>query len=148
VQEIVVACIGLFASVVVASLSYYFTKKSQLKIEERQLKEEYYRFFIKALSDVAIDNKDDEAQKRLSEGFNSLIIMANANVVRKLMDFHNFVKLENASITRDSEEWSIKHDALLAELARAIREDLFGKKEEIEEFPPIHLVGRKFNKKI
>ena len=77
-------------------------------MEERRLKEEFYRSFIKALSDVAIDNKDDDAQKRLSEGFNSLLLMANANAVRKLMDFHDFVRIENTTILRDSEEWAKK----------------------------------------
>jgi peptidoglycan/LPS O-acetylase OafA/YrhL len=60
---VIVAMIGLLASVIAASLSYYFTKKYQLKMEERRLKEEFYKLFIKALSDVAINNKDSEAQK-------------------------------------------------------------------------------------
>jgi len=38
-----------------------------MRLEERRLKEEYYKAFIKALSDVAIDNRDTAAQKRLSE---------------------------------------------------------------------------------
>ncbi len=63
-STVIVATIGLLASVSTASLSYYFTKKHQLEMEERRLKEEFYKSFIKALSDVTIDNKDDEAQKK------------------------------------------------------------------------------------
>ncbi|MCK5306830.1 MAG: hypothetical protein KAJ66_06810 [Candidatus Omnitrophica bacterium] len=143
-SEIIVASIGLLASAITASLSYYFTKKHQLKREECRLKEEFYRLFIKALSDVAIDNKDDDAQKSLSEGFNSLLLMANANVVSKLMEFHNFVKMENVVIPRDSEEWTRKHDDLLTELVKEMRQDLFGKGKNINRFfPKVHLVGRK-----
>ena len=145
-MEIIVASIGLLASAITVSVSYFFTKKHQLKMEERRLKEEFYKSFIKALSDVAIDNKDDEAQKRLSEGFNSLIVIASANVVRKLMDFHDFVRLENTTIPRNSEEWSRKHGILLNELVKAMRQDLFGKREAIDKFPAIHLVGRKPSK--
>ena len=146
---IIIASIGLLSSVITASLSYYFTKKHQLKMEERRLKEEFYRSFIKALSDVAIDNEDDAAQKRLSEGFNSLLLMANANVVSKLMEFHNFVKIENTAIPRDSEEWTKKHDDLLTELVKEMRQDLFGKEKNINKFfPKVHLVGRKLNRKI
>ncbi len=143
-STVIVATIGLLASVSTASLSYYFTKKHQLEMEERRLKEEFYKSFIKALSDVAIDNKDDEAQKRLSEGFNSLLLIANANVVKKLMEFHDFVKIENTNIHRDSEEWSRKHDDLLTELVKAMRQDLFGKEKDIDKFfPRVHLVGRR-----
>ena len=67
-EPILVASISLFASVITASLSYHFTKKHQLKMEERQLKEEYYKSFIKALSDVAIDNYNNKAQKNYLKG--------------------------------------------------------------------------------
>jgi hypothetical protein len=56
--SVVVASVGLLASVITASLTYYFTKKHQLKMEERRLKEESYRKFIKALSDMALDNSE------------------------------------------------------------------------------------------
>ncbi len=138
-MEVIVTSIGLLASVFTVSLTYFFTKKHQLKMEERRIKEEFYKSFIKALSDVAIDNKDDEAQKRLSEGFNSLIVIANTEVVKKLMDFHNFTSIGNITVPRNSEEWSKKHDVLLNELVKAMRQDLFGKKEK--QFPVIHLVG-------
>ncbi|MFA5411371.1 MAG: hypothetical protein WC321_05895 [Candidatus Omnitrophota bacterium] len=146
-MEIIVATIGLLASAIAVSLTYFFTKKHQLKMEERRLKEEYYKSFIKALSDVAIDNKDEVAQKRLSEGFNSLIVIGGANVVEKLMEFHNFIRIENTNIPRNSEDWSVKHDDILNELVKAMRTDLFGNKEIKNKFPRIHLVGRKSDKR-
>jgi hypothetical protein len=105
-EPIIIASISLLASVITAALSYYFTKKHQLKIEGSRLKEEYYKSFIKALSDVAIDNKDNEAQRRLSEGFNSLIVIGRPAVVKKLMEFHDFVRVENAQLSRNSRDWS------------------------------------------
>jgi hypothetical protein len=142
-EPIIVASISLLASVITASLSYYLTKKHQIKTEERKLKEGYYKSFIKALSDVAIDNYDDEAQKRLSEGFNSLIVIAGPNVVRELMEFHNFIRPENTIIHRDSEDWSIEHDNRLRKLIKAMREDIFDKEKDIDKYiSKVHLVGK------
>lgn len=142
-SQIIIASISLVTAVVTASLSYYFTKKHQLKMEERKLKEEYYKSFIKALSDVAIDNFNDEAQKRLSEGFNSLIVIASPAVVKKLMEFHNFIRPQNQSMPRDSNEWLIEHDNMLRDLVKTMREDIFGKEKDIDNYlSQVHLVGK------
>ena len=142
-EPIIVASISLFASVITASLSYHLTKKHQLKMEERRLKEEYYKSFIKALSDVAIDNYDNKAQKKLSEGFNSLIVMASPKVVKVLMKFHNFIKPTNTIIPRDSKEWSIEHDNQLQKLIKTMRQDIFGKEKNIDDYiSQVHLVGK------
>jgi hypothetical protein len=141
--QIIIAAISLLAAVITASLSYYFTKINQSKMEERKLKEEYYRSFIKALSDVAIDNFNDEAQKRLSEGFNSLIVIASPDVVQELMEFHNFIRPQNTTIPRDSVEWLTEHDNRLRTLVKAMREDIFGKEKNIDKYiSQVHLVGK------
>lgn len=143
IEPLIVAAISLFASVVTAALSYWFTKKHQLRMEERRLKEEYYKAFVKALSDVAIDNRDVAAQKRLSEGFNSLIVIGSPPVVKKLMQFHDFVKTENTAIPRDANEWASRHDELLRELVKVMRRDIYGKEKDIDEYiSNVHLVGR------
>ncbi|MCB4790329.1 MAG: hypothetical protein LHV68_00415 [Elusimicrobia bacterium] len=145
--SVIIAVIGLIASVVTASLSYYFAKQQQIKIQERRLKEEYYKSFIKALSDVAIDNKSDEALIKMSEAFNSLIVMGSPEVVEKVMDFHDFVKPSNKEINRLSQEWLQKHDQLLREMVIVMRKDLFGKEKNINNYlHNVHLVGGKLNK--
>ena len=142
-EPFILAAITLFASVLTASLSYWFTKKHQLRLEERRLKEEYYKAFIKALSDAAIDNQDVTAQDRLSEGFNSLIVIGSPSVVKKLMQYHNFVRMDNTEIPRDSKEWSLRHDELLRELIKEIRLDIYGKEKDIDKYiSSVHLVGR------
>ena len=143
IEPLLIASISLFASVLTASLSYWFTKKHQLRMEERRLKEEYYKIFIKALSDVAVDNRNDEAQKRLSEGFNSLIVIGSPPVVKSLMKFHDFARMENVEIPRDSNEWILRHDELLRELIKEMRRDIHGKERDIDEYiSNVHLVGR------
>ncbi len=141
-SPIIVAAIGLIASVIVASVSYYFTKKQESKNQDRRLKEEYYKSFLKSLSDVALDNYDEKALKALSESFNFLIVIAGAKVVKELMNYHNFVKTTNKTIDRSTEEWSKKHDELLKEMVKAMREDIFGKEKNIDQYiSGVHLVG-------
>jgi hypothetical protein len=141
--QIIVASIGLFASVITASISYYFTKKHQLKIQDRRLKEEFYKSFIKSLSDVAKNNKDSQALDRLSEGFNSLLLIGSPDVVEKLMDYHDFIKMGNNTIPRDSNEWRLKHDEMLKKLIITIRKDLFGNEKNADEkLKKVHLVGK------
>jgi hypothetical protein len=140
-STIVLSIIALVASVITASVTYYLTKKQQFALEERRLKEEFYRGFVKALSDVAMDNSDEAAIDRLSNGFNTLTLVANKEVVALLMEFHAFVSKKN-SIPRDSPEWATRHDKLYTELIRQMRGDLFGRMEEVASFPPVHLAGR------
>ncbi len=138
---IIIAIIGLLGSLT----AYYFTKKQEIEAEQRKLKQEYYKNFIKALSDVAIDNFDDDAQKRLSESFNSLIVIAAPKVVQRLMGYHNFVRVENTEIDRDSKQWAEKHDELLRVLIAEIRKDIYTNERSgrADAFlSQVHLVGR------
>jgi hypothetical protein len=100
-------------------------------------KEEYYRFYIKALSDVALDNSNEEAKDRLSEGFNSLLLVASEKVVKKLMDYHDHIKIKSPK----PDGWGEGHDVILRDLVKMMRADIFGKQDE--EYPQIHLVGGK-----
>lgn len=143
-QPIIIASIGILASVVTASLSYYFTKRHQLKMEERRLKENFYIKFIESLSLVALDNNNTVALDKLADSFNNLLIIANQKTVEILLEFHNFVKIgSNVGLQRDSNEWLIQHDELLTKLIKEIRRDLLGKKSVNDKnFPNIHLTGR------
>jgi hypothetical protein len=138
---ILVAVLGLLASVISASVTYYLTKRQQFALEERRLKEEFYRRFIKALNDATAENPEDDAINALSEGFNSLVLVANKKVVKQLMDFHDFVKITNKDVSRGTKEWGQNFDKLYTELIRSIRADLFGREEDAATFPPLHMVG-------
>ena len=70
--EIWVALIALAASLLVAALTYFLTKRHEWSMQGRRLREEYYRSFVKALSDVAHDNTDSRAVDRLSESINDV----------------------------------------------------------------------------
>ena len=50
-MQILIATIGIVIAAVSASLSYFFTKRNQLRVDECRLKEKCYLDYIKALSD-------------------------------------------------------------------------------------------------
>jgi len=142
-QSIIVAGISLFASALTISLTYYFTKKHQLKMEERRLKEEFYKTFIVAMNDLVTDNKNAKFQKSFSNSVNSLLLIADSEVVNNLTLFVEYIK--NKSVNRNSDDWINKHDILLTKLIKSMRKDLFGNKYTDEKVFPkiIHLTGGK-----
>lgn len=141
-SAIIVASLSFLASVVTASLSYAFTKRNQILNDARRIKEEFYRQFVKALSDIAINNSDTKAQTLFSESINTLLLIGSPGVVRSLMEFHNHVRSENTTIPRESNEWLELHNHLLGELYKELRLDLFGHRSINKNFPKIHLVRR------
>jgi len=59
------------------------------------------------------------------------------------MELHNFIRPANTKIPRDSQEWSIEHDNRLRQLVKAMRQDIFGKEKNIDNFiSQVHLVGK------
>ncbi|MGQ0643879.1 MAG: hypothetical protein ACT4O3_00090 [Elusimicrobiota bacterium] len=133
--SVVVASVGLLASVITASLTYYFTKKHQLKMEERRLKEESYRKFIKALSDMALDNSEKN-RMAVADIWNSMLLVAHSDVLKRWQIFHQSFKPNI-----DYRVWPDEQRTLFTELIRAMRADLLGDKSDI---PTIQfLTGKK-----
>ena len=140
--SVIIATLGLLGSVLTASLSYYFTKKHQFKMEERRLKEEFYKMYVKALSKVANDNKDPIAENELVNAYNQLLLIGNPEVIQKLIGYHDLIRRDVESIPRNSQAWLEQHDKLLTEMINAMRTDLFSARMDIPS--TIHLIrGRK-----
>lgn len=80
---------------------YYksLTKRSQLKFEERKLKESYYTNYVKAISNNVL-MKDEHAE--LDDAQNCLILVGSVEVVRILMQFHDAIKLSAPFAARNT----------------------------------------------
>lgn len=123
---------GIFIAALTASLSYVFTKKQQVASEVRKRKEEYYKKLIKRISNSAIDNEDEEANREFWECINTSYVFASVPVINKLLEFHNFICAHKISrCSKEWNEWIDHHDKLLYELVVLIRHDLYGKEEKI-----------------
>ena len=139
---IILAAIGLLASVITASLSYVFAKSREIAMKNRQLKEEHYREFMRAMSDVALDNKSHAALDRFADSMNTITLVGGGPVVHAVMELHDWIREGNTSVERNSEEWVKRHDDLLNDVVKSMRMDLYGKHPNPNKhFPRIHLVG-------
>ena len=137
-MELLIAVIGIIGAAISVSLTNYFSKRNQMKMEERKLKEAYYADYINALSYNVIrcDDKLDYMD-RLSDAQNKLLLVGSSNVVEKLMKFNEYTKITNRTV-----DFSIdKHDQLLKDVVVAMREDMFGKHKN-KGYPGIHLSGK------
>ena len=66
-EAIIVAIIAASASIVVAALTFYLTKRYELYVQWRSEKMNHYRILFSALSDLAVDGTDkDDANKRFA----------------------------------------------------------------------------------
>ena len=87
--NVLVAMITVSGSILVASLTYYFTKLLQTKTEWQHEKMNHYKVLLSALSDAAVDGKDKkEANERFSLASNTICLVAPQDVVAALMKFH------------------------------------------------------------
>jgi len=139
-STIIIAGISLLGSIIIASLSYYFTKKQQISKEWREAKINHYKVLISSLSDLAIDDLDkEEANIRFADAVNTIALIAPQNVITALMNFHDEVKLSNQNKSQEN------HDKLLIELLLAIRKDIKISKRDNPDTFNFHLVGSKTN---
>lgn len=136
--QVLIPIIGVIAAIISAAFSYYLTKKNQMSIEERKLKEEYYTDFIKAASGVAVQ-RDDKSIDNLADKQNRLLLIGSSEVVTKLLIFHDYLKPESQKKNRFD---SSRHDELLTELLKAMRKDLYKHKKINDNYPLVHLTGK------
>jgi len=133
--NIVIAVIGVVGSAIVASLSYFFTKRQQREAEWRESKLNHYKVLLSAISDLAGDNPGVEAHQRFALAFNTIGLVAPQPVIDALMVFHDEIKASNPNRTVE------RHDQLLTRLIVAIRADLDVRPSDDPTSFRFHLVG-------
>lgn len=133
---IVVAIITASASVVVAALTFYLTKRHELSVQWRNEKLNHYKVLFSSLSDLAVDGTDkNDANKRFALAANTISLAAPQYVINALMVFHNEVKFSNPNKSIE------RHDKLLNELLLAVRKDIGLAKGDNDATFNFHLIG-------
>lgn len=139
-MELWLALLGVLSSVITIALTNYWAKKNQLKFEERKLKEQYYTTFIQALSYHVVSNHTGKSLDAVADAQNKLLLVGSPEVVKRLMLYHDYAKLP---IPRRDEE---KHDQLLTDLIKSMRDDLFKSRNSNKNYPLVHLSGKTSSK--
>lgn len=142
-DSILVAIITASGSILVAALTFYLTKRHQLKVEWQKEKLNHYKVLLSSLSDLAVDGTDKtDANMRFSLAANTIALVAHQYVIEALMSFHDEIKYSNQN--KSSE----KHDELLNKLLLTIRKDIgLSKKDDPRTFS-FHLIGSAPNKSL
>lgn len=135
--DLLVPVIGIIVAAVSAGVTYYFAKKQQISSDESRLKEKYYLNYIEAVSNIVISDSSNKARDQLADAQNQLLLVGSADVVSKLMIFHDYIKPSNSQ-----NFVSEKHDELLTDLLKSMRKDLYKSKTVNINYPIIHLTGK------
>ena len=134
--NLLITVIPITGSVILACLTYFFTKTLQAKTEWQKEKMNHYKVLLAAISDLAGDERNKEdANKRFALAVNTICLVAPQTVVTALMKFHDEIKMSNKNKTIE------KHDRLLIELLLAIRKDIGVSSNDSEKTFSFHLVG-------
>ena len=102
----------------VPSLSYYLTKKHELRVAQHNLKLSQYQEFMDALAGVIEGEATDEGHKRFGRATNTLQLVASNNVIVALHAYREEIRVSNQHRNIDKDE------ALLSRLVWEIRKDL------------------------
>ena len=135
-STIFVAVITATGSILVASVTFYLTKRNQLEMDRQQNKLNHYKVLLSSLSDLATDGTDkDEANRKFALASNTIALAAPQNVIMVFMEFHDEVKFSNPNKSVN------KHDELLVKLLLEIRKDIgISGKDDNKTFN-FHLIG-------
>ncbi len=133
--ELIIAILSTFTSIMTLIITNYFSKRNQLKFDERKLKEEYYINYVKALSENVLSIDFNGARNSISDAQNKLLLVGSGEVVKNLMIFHDAVKPSAKVLTGE------EHDLLLTDLLKSMRSDLSNDRKVNNLYPIIHLTG-------
>ena len=137
-NSVLIAIISASASLLVAALTFYLTKRHQTRADWKREKLEHYRKLLVSLSDLAVYGKNKEkANQDFSEFSNTICLVASQEVIHKLMLLHNEIKQSN-----EKRNWDLEVK-LINDLMIEIRKDIgLTKKDDVQKFD-FHLIGKR-----
>ena len=141
-SEIAVAIIAASSSIMIAALTFYLTKRHELKVQWQREKLNHYKVLFSSISDLAVNGIDiDAATMRFSLASNTIVLVAPQYVITALMAFQDEIKISNTNRTQAS------HDKALKVLVLAVRKDLGLAGEDDTNSFTFHLYGLALKKK-
>ncbi len=109
--------IAASGAVILAGVTYWFTKKREREAELRKEKLEHYKEFVLTLSGVISGESTSDGQRAFARACNKLNLVAPQVIIKALQDFQQAIKT-GSSADRAT------HDRLLSALLYEMRKDL------------------------
>jgi hypothetical protein len=116
--QVLAAVVAAISALLVASFTYWSSKRRDREADWRKLKLQKYEEFATSLAGMAEGDATNEIKTRFNVASNSLHLIASKRVVDALEDFRKEISAGNARKTTE------KHDELLSRLFWEIRLDL------------------------
>ena len=137
-SSILVAIITASGGIIVAALTFFLTKRHQLKVEWQHEKINHYKVLLSSISACADNAYDhDEAVKRYALAFNTIALVAPQYVIKALMDYQDEIRVSNPNPSLEN------NNRLLKNLLLQIRKDIgLSKKDDSNTFI-FHLIASK-----
>jgi len=117
-SAVVVEVIASAAAVIVAALSYLFTKMKEREADWRKWKYEQYKEFVSSLSGIVVGDSTPEGQRIFTRACNTLNLIGSAGVLAALRAFRYETGPSNPHRSL------AMHDELLSRLIWEIRKDV------------------------
>ncbi len=128
-SSVLVEAIAGAAAVIVAALSYVFTKMKEREADWRKWKFEQYKDFVASLSGTVVGDSTPDGQRAFTRACNTLNLIGSAGVLAALRAFRYETGPSNPHKSL------AKHDELLSRLIWEIREDVgIPETPEVSEF--------------
>lgn len=115
---IITTVITLIGSILLAGISYWFTKSKERNAELRKEKLEHYKKFVESMNEIIEGDQTPEGHLKFAKATNNLMLIAPQTVIEALYAFRHEISFSN---TKKDQE---KHDFLLSNLMFEIRKDL------------------------
>ncbi len=122
---IIISILGAASAIIVSIIGAWLANKNSITLQTRKLKENHYVRFMEALHELAATNSK-EAIKNYVFARDKLFLIANENVIKKIIDY------EEKGVAKPPKI----HDKYLTELIKEIRKDL---KIKDKHFPQVYL---------
>ena len=116
---ILVAVISTATALIIAAMSYGFSKRQEREAEWRKLKLDHYREFIAAFSGSLGSRLTKASHERRADAVNLMTLVAPPAVLRALSDLEDAVRKCNPGKVEQE-----KYDRLLGTLLREMRRDV------------------------
>jgi hypothetical protein len=113
-----IAFIGIVGSVLLAGVTYWFTKQRERDAELRKEKLEHYKDFVASLSGIISGEATPEGRRVFARASNKLMLVAPQSVIEALRAFQQQIKVSNPNQNID------RHDELMSRLFYEMRRDL------------------------
>jgi hypothetical protein len=114
ISEVIAASVAI----IVAVITYSFTKKREREAELRKEKLDHYKNFVDSLTGILGGEGTSDGQMAFSRASNNLSLFAPQATLRALYAFQDGIKTTNVGRSQE------QHDALLSTMLFEIRKDL------------------------